>query len=97
MERHRQSEYLVLRQSIARRGSLRPVLLVSGLGVWAASLIAVLALLPCPVAAAIPLLTLLATFGVIGPLHFGAERIGRYLHVTQLTWRFRCSGLSSSN
>jgi hypothetical protein len=54
MERHRQSEYLVLRQTIARRGSLRPVLLVSGLGVWAASLIAVLALLPYPVAAAIP-------------------------------------------
>jgi hypothetical protein len=48
---------------------------------WAAILIAVLALLPYPVAAAIPLLMLAATFEVIRPLHFGAERIGRYLQV----------------
>jgi hypothetical protein len=38
-------------------------------------------LLPYPVAAAIPLLLLLATFEAIRPLHFGAERIGRYLQV----------------
>jgi len=44
-------------------------------------LIAVLALLPYPVAASIPLLVLLVTFEVIRPLHFGAERIGRYLQV----------------
>ena len=40
-----------------------------------------LVLLPYPVAAAIPLLVLVATFEVIRPLHFGAERIGRYLQV----------------
>jgi hypothetical protein len=81
MERHRQSEYLVLRQTIAQRGALRPILALFGIAFWAALLIAVLALLPYPVAAAIPLLILLGTFEVIRPLHFGAERIGRYLQV----------------
>ena len=38
-------------------------------------------LLPYPVAAAIPLLVIAATFEAIRPLHFGAERIGRYLQV----------------
>ena len=81
MERQRESEYLVLRQTIAQRGALRPVLVLFGITIWAALLIAVLALLPYPVAAAIPLLVLLVTFEVIRPLHFGAERIGRYLQV----------------
>jgi hypothetical protein len=48
---------------------------------WAALLTAVLVWLPYPIAAAIPLLALTATFEVIRPLHFGAERIGRYLQV----------------
>jgi hypothetical protein len=81
MERHRPTEYLVLRQTIAQRGALRPVLVLAGLAFWAVTLIAVLALLPYPVAAAIPLLVLIATFEAIRPLHFGAERIGRYLQV----------------
>ena len=81
MERQRPTEYLVLRQTIAQRGSLRPILVLIGLAIWAVTLIAVLALLPYPVAAAIPLLILIATFEVIRPLHFGAERIGRYLQV----------------
>ena len=81
MERHQQSEYLVLRQTIAHRGALRPVLVLLGNAIWAALLIAVLVLLPYPVAAAIPLFILLVTFEVIRPLHFGAERIGRYLQV----------------
>ena len=81
MERHRQSEYLVLRQTIAQRGALRPGLALFGIASWAAVLIAVLALLPYPVAASIPLLVLLATFEVVRPLHFGAERIGRYVQV----------------
>jgi hypothetical protein len=81
MERHRRSEYLVLRKTIAQRGALRPILTLTGIGIWAALLIVVLLLLPYPVAAAIPLLVLVVTFEVIRPLHFGAERIGRYLHV----------------
>ena len=81
MERQRPTEYLVLRQTIAQRGTLRPILVLAGLAVWAVTLIAVLALLPYPIAAAIPLLILAATFEVIRPLHFGAERLGRYLQV----------------
>ena len=81
MERHRQSEYVILRRTIAQRGTLRPILMLGGMGIWVAALIAVLALLPYPVAAAIPLLALLVTFEVIRPLHFGAERIGRYVQV----------------
>jgi hypothetical protein len=81
MERHRRSEYVILRRTIARRGALRPVLVLCGTSVWAAVLMAVLAWLPVPIAAAIPLLVLTVTFEVIRPLHFGAERIGRYLQV----------------
>ncbi|MFM8532865.1 MAG: hypothetical protein ACKOEC_04660 [Acidimicrobiia bacterium] len=71
----------MLRQTIAQRGALRPVLALAGVSVWASILLATLALLPYPVAAGIPLLVLLVTFEVIRPLHFGAERIGRYIQV----------------
>jgi hypothetical protein len=81
MPRHRRSEYLVLRKTIADRGTLRSVLVLCGMGVWGVLLVAVLTLLPFPIAAAIPLLALVVTFEVIRPLHFGAERIGRYLQV----------------
>ena len=81
MVRHARSEYLVLRRTIAQRGALRPILLVCGTGIWAATLTAVLVWLPYPVAAAIPLVVIAATFEAIKPLHFGAERIGRYLQV----------------
>lgn len=81
MERPSRSEYVILRRTIAHRGALRPILVLCGAGLWAAALIAVLALLPYPVAAAIPLLVLTVTFEVIRPLHFGAERIGRYIQV----------------
>ncbi|MDP2053679.1 MAG: hypothetical protein Q8L75_08590 [Acidobacteriota bacterium] len=81
MERPAATEYHVLRDTIAARGSLRPVLALAGLAVWAVILTAVLALIPYPMAAVIPLLVLLVTFEVIRPLHFGAERLGRYLQV----------------
>jgi hypothetical protein len=81
MPRHRRSEYLVLRKTIADRGALRPILVLGGFGIWGLLLVAVLTLLPFPVAATIPLLALAVTFEVIRPLHFGAERIGRYLQV----------------
>lgn len=81
MERDPRTEYLVLRQTIATRGALRPILALCGLGIWGVVLTAVLVLLPYPVAASIPLLLLAATFEVIRPLHFGAERVGRYIQV----------------
>jgi hypothetical protein len=81
MERPAATEYRVLRDTIAARGSLRPVLALVGMVGWALILTAVLAWIPYPLATIIPLLVLLATFEVIRPLHFGAERIGRYLQV----------------
>jgi hypothetical protein len=81
MERLSRAEYLVLRRTIAGRGSLRPILVLIGTGLWAIALIAVLAVLPYPIASVIPLLVLVTTFEMIRPLHFGAERIGRYLQV----------------
>ena len=81
MERPAATEYRVLRETIATRGTLRPVLALIGLGLWSVILTAVLAWIPYPIATIIPLLVLLVTFEVIRPLHFGAERIGRYLQV----------------
>jgi hypothetical protein len=71
----------VLRRTIAQRGALRHILLVGGIGFWAVTATAVLVWLPYPPAALIPLVVLLATFEAIRPLHFGAERIGRFLQV----------------
>ncbi|MEO8682730.1 MAG: hypothetical protein ABI665_27020 [Vicinamibacterales bacterium] len=48
---------------------------------WSALLTLVLVWLPYPLASVIPLLVLLATFEVIRPLHFGSERLGRYIQV----------------
>ncbi len=73
------AEFRALRHSIASRGTLRPLLLVVGLGLWGAVLISVLVLLPTPITAGIPLLLLLATFEGLRALHTSVERIGRYL------------------
>lgn len=81
MERPAATEYRVLRETIATRGTLRPVLALIGIAGWAVILTAVLVWIPYPVSAVIPLMVLVATFEVIRPLHFGAERIGRYLQV----------------
>jgi len=81
MERPAATEYRVLRETIAARGGLRPILAMVGLGLWSLTLTLVLVWLPYPVATVIPLLLLLSTFEIIRPLHFGVERIGRYLQV----------------
>ena len=74
-------EYSALRDTIRSRGGARPLALLAGVSVWAALLISTLIWLPVPLAAAVPLLVLLATFEVIRTLHTGVERIGRYLQV----------------
>ena len=74
-------EYRSLRDAVSARGHLRPALTLAGISVWAAILVATLVWLPYPLAAMIPLVVLVTTFEVIRPLHFGAERIGRYLQV----------------
>ena len=74
-------EFRALRDTIARRGTARVVLLWAGVAWWAVVLSGVLVWLPFPVAAAVPLLILVATFEAVRTLHLGVERIGRYLQV----------------
>lgn len=81
MPRQSRTEYVVLRRTIAQRGALRPILFAAGIACWALVLTAVVAWLPYPIAAAIPLIVIAACFEAIRPLHFGAERIGRYVQV----------------
>lgn len=75
------AEFRALREAIAARGQLRSTLALTGLLAWSGLLALVLVALSYPVAAALPLTVLVATFEVIRPLHAGAERIGRYLQV----------------
>lgn len=75
------AEYTALRTTIAARGHLRFALAVGGLTAWAAALLVVLIALPQPVVALVPLLLLLMVFEALRSLHFGVERIGRYLQV----------------
>jgi hypothetical protein len=74
-------EYRALREAITARTHWRVGLALGGFVAWTAILTATLAVLPYPIAAVLPLTVLLATFEVVRPLHFGAERIGRYLQV----------------
>lgn len=74
-------EYQTLRQTISTRGTARPALFLGGLGLWALALLAVLIALPNPIASAVPLLILVATFETLRVLNAGVERIGRYLQV----------------
>lgn len=81
MDRPSADEFRVLRATIASRGTWRPMLVLAGTTAWAATLVAVLVLLPYPLASTIPLLMLATTFEIARSLHFGSERIGRYLQV----------------
>ena len=81
MKDYSEREFSVLRDTVRSRGNLRFIVLLGGISVWAALLVAVLAWLPNPVGSAVPLVVLLATFEVLRSLHLGVERIGRYLQV----------------
>jgi hypothetical protein len=81
MSDFRHAEFVALRTAIAARGQLRVGLAVAGVTAWALLLILVIGWLPFPAAAVVPLLPLLATFEGVRSLHFGAERLGRYLQV----------------
>ena len=74
-------EFRSLRDAVASRGQLRVGLTVAGVCVWALVLTALIIALPYPVAAIVPLTVLVTTFEAVRTLHFGAERIGRYLQV----------------
>jgi len=75
------AEYEALRATISARGHLRLLLFLAGLIAWASTLLIVVALLPNPLLAAVPLTLLVGTFEALRSAHFGAERIGRYLLV----------------
>jgi hypothetical protein len=76
-----ETEFAVLRQTIASRGTTRMVLLpVTFLG-WAAVTVVLLLFAELPVASLLSLAVLVAGFEAIHALHVGVERIGRYLQV----------------
>jgi hypothetical protein len=76
-----EQEYVVLRQTIASRGTTRIVLLpVIFLG-WAGLTLVILLFGQLPVAALLSLGVLASGFEAIHALHVGVERIGRYLQV----------------
>lgn len=75
------TEFAVLRQTIASRGTTRMVLLPVTLIAWAIAALAQLFLPELPVASLFSLAVLVAGFEAIHALHVGVERIGRYLQV----------------
>jgi hypothetical protein len=76
-----ETEYAVLRQTIAARGTARMVLFPVTMLAWAALALIVLTFGDAPVASLYPLAVLVAGFEAIHALHVGVERIGRYLQV----------------
>jgi len=75
------TEYAVLRQTIASRGTARMVLFPVTIIAWASLALIVLTLAAAPVASLLPLAVLAGGFEAIHELHAGVERIGRYLQV----------------
>jgi hypothetical protein len=76
-----ESEFTALRATIARRGTVRMVLVPVVIIGWASLAIVVVLFGDLPVAALPPLAILVAGFEAINALHVGVERIGRYLQV----------------
>lgn len=76
-----ETEYAVLRQTIATRGTTRAVLLPVTLIGWGAISLAILLLSPHPVASLVGLTVIAGGFEAVHGLHVGVERIGRYLQV----------------
>ena len=75
------TEYAVLRQTIAGRGTTRMALVPVTLIGWAAMTLTLLLFGTLPVAALLTLGVLVGGFEAVHALHVGAERIGRYLQV----------------
>jgi hypothetical protein len=75
------TEYAILRQTIAARGTARMVLFPVALIAWATLALIVLTLAEAPVASLLPLAVLVAGFEAVHALHVGVERVGRYLQV----------------
>src|SRR4051812_31133305 len=76
-----ETEFAVLRETIAARGTTRMVLLPVTFVGWAALTAALLLVGGLPIASLLSLAVLVAGFEAIHALHVGVERIGRYLQV----------------
>src|SRR5882672_9217496 len=76
-----ETEYAVLRQTIAARGTARMILFPLTMLGWAALALIVLTFAEAPVASLFPLAVIVGGFEAIHALHVGVERIGRYLQV----------------
>jgi hypothetical protein len=74
-------EFEALRQTIRSRGTARALAFLAGICAWGIVLVAVLAWLPNPLTAMVPLIILVSVFEAIRSLHLGVERIGRYVQV----------------
>jgi hypothetical protein len=78
---NREAEYATLRQTIASRGTVRAIVCVMTMAVWA-SLATVHGLLSdLPLLIVLPLVSLAAGYEAIWSLHVGVERVGRFLQV----------------
>ncbi len=77
-----ETEFAVLRQTIASRGTTRMVLVPVTLIGWASLTLVLLLFSGLPIAVLLSLAVLVGGFEAIHALHVGAERIGRYLQVS---------------
>ena len=75
------TEFAVLRQTIASRGTTRMVLLPVTLIGWSTLSLLLLLFSEVPLASLLTLAVLVGGFEAIHALHVGVERIGRYLQV----------------
>ena len=76
-----QLEYSAMRDTIRQRGTVRMALIPLIFIGWAATAVAMSAVITVSVSTLVPLLVLAAGFEAIFALHLNVERIGRYLQV----------------
>ncbi len=76
-----ETEFTVLRRTIATRGTVRMVLFPITMIGWATLALTVLVLSEAPIAVLFPLAALVGGFEAIHALYVGVERIGRYIQV----------------
>jgi len=75
------TEFAVLRQTIARRGTARMILVPVTFIAWSSLSLVILLFADVPVASLFTLAILAAGFESVHALHVGVERIGRFLQV----------------
>lgn len=76
-----ESEFAVLRQTIATRGTIRMLTAPVTFFMWAAIALVLVLFSELPIAALLSLAVLVGGYEAIHALHVGVERIGRYLQV----------------